>query len=389
MKNVIKSDLLSLVRAHKLVVCVLVISIACSFLVFSMMTGVFYYEISSAQKSSNNHTFSIDVGLVEPINLNGSIIKSLQNTKLHTAILVQKFSNSPTIAGWYGRNDNRWFVLDEGRFFSPSEMENDSSVAVVSEGLYPGIGFAEGLHSVSLYNSSVNIVGVGIIPTGEYLFVNMDLYHKYSGIKEKMWNHHDTARQTDDGLSDSECVNETIILPLPAFLSIGIKPDVLMLEYDIKTETELQSIYKELTSLFPRSTVYKPVLPEADFSAEMKSAIAKSVSIIVCAFINIIAMFVYLLSVLKRTHVVYVICGANKRTIAIISSVEWLVLMIFGYIIYIALCRIISPITDILSIQLVVDTKSNLLLFGFLYIITNAMLFPQIIKNSMHDIKVV
>lgn len=61
MIRIILTDICYLLKKQWLIFIVLVLSIACSFLVFSMMTGVINYEISAAKKSSAFHTFSIDL----------------------------------------------------------------------------------------------------------------------------------------------------------------------------------------------------------------------------------------------------------------------------------------------------------------------------------------
>ncbi|MEF9895146.1 MAG: hypothetical protein RR843_05165, partial [Clostridia bacterium] len=52
MYRMIKSDLMTLFKSHKVVFWVIIFSVACSFAVFAMMTGVVSYEIQSAKKAS-------------------------------------------------------------------------------------------------------------------------------------------------------------------------------------------------------------------------------------------------------------------------------------------------------------------------------------------------
>ena len=111
MVSVIKADLLTLIKKHKLVFWVIIISIAGSFTVFNIMTGVIAYEIQSAKKASMFHTFTIDLGK-QPLDA-AMYERLLRTDRLRTAILIKASSNEPLIAGWFGRNDNRWFILDE------------------------------------------------------------------------------------------------------------------------------------------------------------------------------------------------------------------------------------------------------------------------------------
>lgn len=73
MIRIILTDICYLLKKQWHIYIVLVLSIACSFLVFSMMTGVINYEISAAKKISAFHTFSIDLNQHEVEHLSSTI----------------------------------------------------------------------------------------------------------------------------------------------------------------------------------------------------------------------------------------------------------------------------------------------------------------------------
>ena len=396
---ILKSDIISLIKNHRLIFFVLVISIACSFLIFSMMTGVINYRIEQFRNASSLHTFSIDfndeVSIVE-----GEIVEKLINdVKLRTLFFVKISNDSPLIAGWYGRNDDRWFVLDEGSFFDENSSYDSLNVAVVSQKLYPGIAFEGGAHSVSVNGKDISIIGVGIIPAGSQLFIYTNsLYEKYyPSIEDKTWDDehdhedkdlHETMNEEQEHQAN-ELKNETIIIPIDTFIKFGLKPQILRLEYNIANKNELDIIYKELTLIFPNTIIYKPILPEEFLADDMTKAITGASIIIIGAFVNIIALFIYWLIYQKRTHSIYLLCGARKITIVRLIFIEWGIIMLIGYAIYIIIQSVIAPAIDFLSIKLVVELWKHILLYIVLFIVSIMMMSLQIKKNTHINLEVI
>lgn len=242
MIRIILTDICYLLKKQWLIFIVLVLSIACSFLVFSMMTGVINYEISAAKKSSAFHTFSIDLNQHEVEHLSSTIGELNKDARLKTMILIQTSKEAPLIAGWKGKNDDRWFVLDEGEFIDAS---SESDVAVVSQSLYPGVAIVAGKHQVDVYGNSVPIIGVGIIPSNAILFTSVtELYNKYYASNDSLWHAQDDV---DSGDEDSiSLVNETVIIPMNLFLRYGLDTDIIRLEYSISENAEVNQINEYL-----------------------------------------------------------------------------------------------------------------------------------------------
>lgn len=378
MINIILMDFRSLLKKQWLIFIVLVLSIACSFLVFSMMTGVINFEIGMAKKTSAFHTFSIDLnqhGVENPLATIGELNK---DTRLKTIILIKTSKEAPLIAGWKGKNDDRWFVLDEGEFI---DAYSESDVAVVSQPLYPGVAFVSGMHQVDVYGNTVPIVGVGIIPSNAILFTRVtELHDKYYTSNDPLWHPHDDE---DHGDEDSiSLVNESVIIPMNLFLRYGLDIDIIRLEYSISETTEANQINEYLNSVFPSATIYTPTLPEAEYSRDMIITIVRTLAIIICAFINIISLFVYWLIRQKRTHSLYMLCGSRKRQIVKIIAVEWVILSLVGYAVFLAIQAFLLPIAATLSIELVTDIRVHAAFFATLYAVSMVMMARQIRKNT-------
>lgn len=402
MKSIVFSDFISMFRRHKLVFFVLLLSIACSFLVFSMMTGVVNYRINQFKMTSSFHTFSIDLDNKTLDNTEESVKNLIENENLRTLFLAKTSLTEPLIVGWHGRNDDRWFVLDEGRFFEEQDEDNNN-VAVVSQKIYPTLAFEESKQSFTIDGNTFEIIGVAM-SSGSQLFIYAnDLYQKYyPDLENTTYEHNDNSEhcEHEDNCEYNTPSNEikypiedinkeTIIIPINAFLNFEYIPNIIRLEYYIADERELEQTYYELSVLFPNAIIHKPILPEEFLAKDMISAIMKSVAIIICAFVNIIALYIYWLICQKRIHSIYLLCGARKVTIIKLILTEWGILMLLGYVLFVCLQSIIAPIITLLSVKLVTDIWKHLLLFLFLYLVTTIMIIPQVKKNININIEVI
>lgn len=202
-----------------------------------------------------------------------------KDARLKTIILIKTSKEAPLIAGWKGKNDDRWFVLDEGEFI---DVSSESDVAVVSQSLYPGVAFVEGKHQVDVYGNSVPIIGVGIIPSNAILFTPAtELYNKYYVSNDSLWHAHDEDSGDEDFIS---LVNESVIIPMNLFLRYGLDTDIIRLEYSISENAEVNQINEYLSSVFPAATIYKPTLPETEYSRDMVITIIRTLAIIIFAY---------------------------------------------------------------------------------------------------------
>lgn len=378
MIRIILTDIRYLLKKQWLIFIVLVLSIACSFLVFSMMTGVINYEISAAKKASAFHTFSIDLNQHEVEHLSLTIGELTKDARLKTIILIKTSKEAPLIAGWKGKNDDRWFVLDEGEFI---DAFSESDVAVVSQSLYPGVAFVAGDHQVDVYGNSVPIIGVGIIPSNAILFTRVtELYNKYYVSNDSLWHAHDNE---DNGEEDSiSLANESVIIPMNLFLRYGLDTDIIRLEYSISENAEVSQINEHLSSVFPTATIYKPTLPETEYSRDMVITIIRTFAIIILAYINIISLFIYWLIRQKRTHSLYMLCGARKCQIVNVIAVEWAILSVVGYGVFLIVQTLLLPLAVTMSIELVTDIRVHAAFFAILYVVSMVMMACQIKKNT-------
>lgn len=384
MIRIILTDICYLLKKQWHIFIVLVLSIACSFLVFSMMTGVINYEISAAKKISAFHTFSIDLNQHEVEHLSSTIGELNKDARLKTIILIKTSKEAPLIAGWKGKNDDRWFVLDEGEFI---DVSSESDVAVVSQSLYPGVAFVEGKHQVDVYGNSVPIIGVGIIPSNAILFTRAtELYNKYYVSNDSLWHAHDEDSGDEDSIS---LVNESVIIPMNLFLRYGLDTDIIRLEYSISENAEVNQINEYLSSVFPAATIYKPTLPETEYSRDMVITIIRTLAIIIFAYINIISLFVYWLIRQKRTHSLYMLCGARKCQIVTAIAVEWAILSVVGYVVFLIVQTLLLPLAVTMSIELVTDVRVHAAFFAILYVVSMVMMARQIKKNTKIHMEVI
>jgi hypothetical protein len=355
---------------------------ACSFTVFAMMTGIIAYEVESAKKNNVYHTFTIDL---ETQSFDKAMYDEiLQNDKLRTAILMNATGDQPVIAGWHGRNDNRWFVLDEGSFFEAGDANKD--VAVVSQNLYPLIAaFDEGAYTVDVAGYKAGIIGIGIIPSSDLLFAgDYEVYNKYYGyLDHRSTDYHDEADEEPDPRFF------TTIIPAESFLRYGLPANILRLEYTIKTIDELNAVSLELQSLFPGSRVYEPTLPDEVYANDMFVASLKAIMIIICGFVNIVALFVYWLARQRRTHTLYMLFGSSKIRIIQIIAIEWLAIMLAAYIVHTFIQSLINPLMETLRIHYAIDIKETIAVFLILYVSSMLLMASQLLKNTKLNYEVI
>lgn len=380
MVSVIKADLLTLIKKHKLVFGVIIISIACSFTVFNMMTGVIAYEIQSAKKASVFHTFTIDLG-EQPLDA-AMYERLLQTDGLRTAILIKASGNEPLIAGWFGRNDNRWFVLDEGVFFEEKDLNADA--AVVSQNMYPGIAFQEGRYTVDVAGVDAEIIGVGIIPQSSILFIGAgDIYEKYYPKSDSAVHYHEEHEE-----DDVDVRLFTTIIPAQSFLRYALSANVLRVEYLINDARELAIVSSELKALFPDADILEPELPATVYESEMSAAAIRAVLIIGCGFVNLVALFTYWLERQRRAHTLYMLLGSTKCFIVKTIMIEWLVMMIFGYLAGLAIQILLTPVMTALSIYNTITMLNTFVIFLVLYAMSMLLMVMQIRRNAKIELEV-
>ncbi len=172
------------------------------------------------------------------------------------------------------------------------------------------------------------------------------------------------------------------IIPINLFLRYGLDTDIIRLEYSISENAEVTQINEYLSSVFPTATIYNPTLPETAYSRDMVLTIIRTLAIIVFAYINIISLFVYWLIRQKRTHSLYMLCGARKCQIVNVIAVEWAILSVVGYVVFLIVQTLLLPLAVTLSIELVTDVRVHAAFFAILYVVSMVMMARQIKKNT-------
>ena len=355
-------DLGLLARKRRIVFIVLIISVTCSFLVISLMTGVVRDLIRSAGMGSAWNTFTIEypegIGAEELANKTEALMRDSSPTTVFAVSFDD--SESAVVFGWYGENDNRWFVQDEGRVPDASDIESAARVALVSPCLYPAFGFKEGAYSVQVCGTDASIIGVGDIIRPNMLFMGADeIFDRY-----------------DSGAS------ETVILPITTFAELGLTAKLIRVEYAVGNEKNMARYHAFLESVFPGARITDPVLAEAYFSASMKQAIFRSAGLILLAFINITALYVYWLLMMRRTHTLYMVCGASKPTIIIMILLEWFLLTLLGYILYVVIQALAMPVLDFMNIVPIRSAGLQAVCFVFIYLLSTGLMIRQVVRNA-------
>ncbi len=384
MYKVIMADLLALIKHRRTIFLAIVLSLACSFTIFSMMTGVVSYVIKGFESGGRNYTFTLDLKS-QPIAALDVYEQVKQTGRVRNIVMIQAQNGNPMIVGWYGGDNlNQWFVLDEGRFFAENESNDD--IAVVSAAFYPGIAFDEKKYTVSIAESEFPIVGVGILPNSALLCLGTgtEVYQRY--YPQNSQTYYDHAGQS--GNTRVAVRQLTAILPAETFLRHGLVANILRIEFYLSDSDELASVSDNLKQLFPFADIVEPVLPKQFWQNRMNSEVWKAIAIIGCGFINMIALFTYWLVAYRRTHSLYRMLGADKSYIVKTILIEWLALMVIGYAVGILFQRLLQPVMEALYIYTPFTWENTVGIFSLLYLLSILLMVPQVKKNASIDLEV-
>ena len=379
MIQLIMADLLSLLRKHKAILFPVILSIACSFTVFSMMTGVVEFEMEAAKKTSFHQTFTLDMKaqLIREENYN----EIFATGRVNTALLMRADPREPLIVGWYGRNDNRWFVLSEGRFFDAEEI--DADVAVISQNVFSGLTLTNEPHELDIHGSTARIVGLGAIPQSNMLFIGggAPIYERYYPST------HTTQHQHDYPSDEVDARATTVIVPAKSFFRYGLTANVVRIEYLLDGAEERDAVWKRLQSLFPSADIVVPDIPVEYYQAPLTSATVRALLIIGCGFVNLVALFTFWLNRQRRVHTIYLVLGLRRVFVSYLIAVEWLVLMLAGYLGGLALQAMLAPLMKLLYVNNSLTIRNSLLAFGALYLMSILLMLGQVRRNSTMELE--
>lgn len=266
-------------------------------------------------------------------------------------------------------------------------FENDdcnADVAVVSQNLYPGIAFQEGRYTVNVAGEDAKIIGVGILLHSGILFIGTgDVYEKYYPHFDSSVHFHD-----DDGEDDIDVRLFTTIIPARSFLRYGLCANILRAEYSLNNARDLATVSGELKALFPDADIIEPKMPAVAYKRDMILAVLRSVLIIGCGFVNLVALFNYWLDRQRRIHTLYMLIGSTKCFIVKTIMIEWLVMMIFGYLVGLAIQWLLVPIMTALFIHNALTTLNTVVIFLVLYAMSMLLMTTQIRKNIKLELEV-
>ena len=76
------------------------------------------------------------------------------------------------------------------------------------------------------------------------------------------------------------------------------------------------------------------------------------------------------------------LCGARKCQIVNVIAVEWAILSVVGYVVFLIVQTLLLPLAVTLSIELVTDVRVHAAFFAILYVVSMVMMARQIKKNT-------
>lgn len=182
---------------------------------------------------------------------------------------------------------NRWYVQEEGRYFTDDECLRGERLAVVDFGLYPYHDFDYGTHAVNINGNEFQIIGLANLNSA-LLVVPRKAYAEIGGVTEPSdttmdW-HGDSFE--DSSITDGSCVE----IPISAYVEAGLRPNIVGLRFRFADEAEKNYIANLLSESFPKANILVPMSGERMHSSNLLSSM-----IVGAVFTSIPALCILLL----------------------------------------------------------------------------------------------
>jgi hypothetical protein len=351
-----------------------------------MMLGVVQFQINASKNLNTLHSFTVDFGgnfvAEDFIGIN-----SILNTgiDLPNVLLIRTSRNEPMLIGFRGENNDRWYVHDEGRELSSDDEQLVAKNVVISPGLYNRPDFSYANYPLVIAEHTFNIVGIGIIPQNNLFFVGADLYEKYYPQNEQVadvYNHEHDHDEEDIDYVKVIPQYQTILMPFSTFHELGYRVDIATFMHQYSSLEEFEDFSTRLSITFPNAEIHQPTTPKEYYSSDMQRQLIQALLLICAALINIAALFVYWLSVNKRVHGVYMLCGATRIKVISLMFIEWSILVLVSFLLSFCIEILTTPIFMRIGVTFDFSIQQTILMLVGGYIATVIFMLPQIFKNA-------
>lgn len=373
-------EMKSLICGKKSIFLFLTLGLSLSFYSFHLMYGSIQYTIRGFYNYNKYNTYTIEIQNTEKeaIYRNMDI---LIEKGLRTALLMEISDDKPLLIGWFGENNNRWFIQNQGSFFNESDYNEKQNVAVIADNMYPypDVNYSEYPY---VYDGQHFVIKGLFLPTSNKAFFNgcNSMFDKYyspavieSNVKHDGHNHYENKME-------HPYYNQAALIPYTTFEALEYKPDVVRFEFTVTSLKVRENIKNQLTELFPNETIMIPEAADYAYTKEMWFSLLKSIIICIASMINIIGLFVYWQNSRMYVYQVYYLVGAKLIDILKLNLFCWVLLLgislaVSGFLVYLT-----KPVMEMLLIDTGMTFRHTMLIYLCSILVSFFMLLPYLIR---------
>jgi hypothetical protein len=205
-------------------------------------------------------------------------------------------ASEPAVFGLMGGGHNRWYVQNEGRYFTDSEIATAEQKAVTDSGLYNWDDFDYAEHEIRIAGAPFEIVGLATMESAS-MIIPYDLYRRISPAAEILesgdsgW-HEQPSPEFEQAAYSNRCIE----IPYTTYENLGLVPQVAGLRFAFKSDAEKQALCAELGELFPRADIVVPQSMTQRLQPALSSSIKQGMLLTLIPLAYIIALFFAALS---------------------------------------------------------------------------------------------
>ncbi len=285
--------------------------------------------------------------------------------------------NSPAVVGLFNgsTNRNRWFVLEEGRYFNSEEEAASSPSAILSRNLFPEGVFDLSQHKASYLNQELTVVGLSPIFANNFFIGMQDLYRQIApkALQEPpqyMSSYHDLSYDKQQELERQyKFLSSVVVIPYSLFQSMDLVPQLAVLSFNELSASNRNSIFEELKMLFPKAEVHPSLTAEQALSFYTQNDLRYGVLLSIVSVVFIMAMLYYWLDVSYNTQWIMYKLGCAKGTIRRLNIMALLIVLLIAYGISLALSCVLESYFKSLLLSLKTPLHYHLYLILFLIFI--------------------
>lgn len=361
----------------------LVLGLSFSFFSFHLMYGSIQYTIRNFYSGNEYHTYTIEIQSTEKEILYQNIDRFIEKG-LKTALIMKISDDKPLLIGWFGRNENHWFIQNQGSFLNQEDCDNMQKTAVISDHLYPypDVNYMDYLYQ---YEDDIfSVKGLFSTTTNEAFFYGCDgMYEKYYPTTVI-----ETTGQEEHYIESEKrhpYYNQAVIIPYSTFETLSYMPDVVRFEFIITNIKEREHIRTQLEELFPNETILLPKAMDRAYTKEMWISLFQSIGICIASAVNIMGLFLYWEKDRMNVYQIYYLVGAKFIDLFKLNLFCWMILLGISLVLSRCFVNLTKPLTALLHIDAAMTIGQIIALYLCSMILSLILLLPYL--NQIRRLK--